>query len=148
MKTATPGSVSHGTHRPEDLIPTFARELQRLRGSLPRALFLAVRDCELRFDSQCGLDDGFTSETVEALSDALQEFAPPGFYFGTHPGDGSDFGFWLDESFIDEFDGLRVSDTSEVPKGYRGEVLHVNDHGNCTLYVSNSRGLREVWGVV
>lgn len=44
-----------------------------------------------------------------------------------------------------EYDGLTVSDTSEVPKGYRGEVLHINDHGNVTLYRAFANGtLREI----
>lgn len=42
-----------------------------------------------------------------------------------------------------EFDGLTVSDLSEVPASYRGEVLHVNDHGNATFYVKSARKLKE-----
>ena len=40
---------------------------------------------------------------------------------------------------------LRVNDTSEVPRGYTGEVLHVNDHGNTTLYTASRGKLTEVW---
>lgn len=36
-------------------------------------------------DAQCLLQD---------LCDVLDSYAPTGRYFGTHPGDGSDFGFW------------------------------------------------------
>lgn len=43
-----------------------------------------------------------------------------------------------------EFDGLAVADLSEVPADYRGTVLHVNDHGNATLYVKTARKLREI----
>lgn len=32
-----------------------------------------------------------------------------------------------------EFDGKCVNDLSELPKGYRGMVLLVNDHGNVSL---------------
>jgi hypothetical protein len=89
------------------------------------------------------------SEDVQQLCDALESYAPTGFYFGTRPGDGSDFGFWLSDYFIEDFDGLRVDDTSDVPRSYRGEVLHVNDHGNVSLFVALRGGrLREIWGVV
>ena len=33
-----------------------------------------------------------------------------------------------------EFEGECVSDLSDVSKGFRGLVLHINDHGNITLY--------------
>lgn len=43
-----------------------------------------------------------------------------------------------------EFEGLIVSDISEITKGFRGLVLHVNDHGNVTLYLKTARKLREI----
>ena len=85
---------------------------------------------------------------LEWLFDELNTFAPPYFYFGAHPGDGSDYGFWLSEDAIEDFEGLRVEDQSEVPSDYCGEVLHVNDHGNCTLYVADQGQLSEVWAIV
>lgn len=45
-------------------------------------------------------------------------------------------------------DGLKVSDTGDVPRGYSGEVLHVNDHGNATLYNYVNGRAYEVWGIV
>jgi len=39
-----------------------------------------------------------------------------------------------------EFEGKVVEDLSEVPKGYRGQVLHVNDHGNVSLYNAFKNG--------
>jgi len=39
-----------------------------------------------------------------------------------------------------EFEGKVVEDLSEVPEGYRGQVLHVNDHGNVTLYNAFKNG--------
>lgn len=54
----------------------------------------------------------------------------------------------VSESWEDDFDGLKVSDLSEVPKDYRGEVAVVNDHGNVTLYVKSARKLTEIWSIV
>jgi hypothetical protein len=98
-------------------------------------------------------EDYFESEDAsidlsEGLFDALDSYALPYFYFGAHPGDGADYGFWLSEEWEMCFDGLKVADLDEVPKGYSGEVMHVSDHGNLTLYnYSRGRG-REVWSIV
>lgn len=79
------GTISHGTMREADLIPAFASELERLAGRT--ALVVEAES----------LDD-FESETaswiLDELFDALHDEAPAGCYFGSHPGDGSDFGFW------------------------------------------------------
>ena len=168
------GSVSSGTMRAEDLIPSFLWELQHQK-PLRREHRKLAREIAKRMDADythdheadgckymgldiwnCGknqdAENYYGTEDaeydLEALFDALNEYAPAYFYFGAHCGDGSDFGYWLSEGFADDFDGLKVSDTSEVPRGYSGEVLHVNDHGNCTLYAySRGRG-REVWAIV
>lgn len=152
MRYASIGSISSGTMRAEDLIPEFAWNLdyylKRQPRSFPRKEHRAlIREANkiTDFDSE---ESGYV---LEELFDALNEYAPPYFYFGAHEGDGSDYGFWLNPHSFNEKDweGLKVEDTSEVPKGYRGEVLHVNDHGNMTLYYCNARGkLKEIWGIV
>lgn len=171
------GSISSGTMREEDLIPDFCYELNRLArqtGILNRKERAAhrklVREIESRMESEDYYGSADSSDDLnETLFNALDEYAAPYFYFGAHPGDGADYGFWLSEDWDEDFReveqspcacgcvgvckheppmGLKVSDTAEVPKWYRGEVAHVNDHGNVTLYVQNSRGLREIWGVV
>lgn len=144
MKTADFGSISHGTMRPEDLIPDFAYVLSGLVENGEYKELLAEADSLEDFESD-------TADSVlEELFDALGEAAPPYAYFGAHPGDGSDYGFWLHEDFEHDFDGLKVSDTSEVPADYTGEVLQVSDHGNPTLYAIDAPGAepREIWSLV
>jgi hypothetical protein len=86
---------------------------------------------------------------LEDLFSCLDAHAAPYCYFGAHPGDGCDYGFWLREDFDQEFEGLKVDDLSDVPSIYRGEVLVVNDHGNMTLYNRGRNGrLTEIWGIV
>lgn len=95
MKTAEPGSISHGTMRPQDLIPVFLDALaecdpeaaQELRDEIPPAAF--ENDDNWFWDT-----DVCMFLLNEDLFDALNVVAPQGYYFGSHPGDGSDFGFW------------------------------------------------------
>ncbi len=141
-KTASFGSISSGTMRPQDLIPDFAGELERLGGGKTHQQLIHEADSLTDYDSEDA------DEIMAELVDALSEYAPPYGYFGSHPGDGADYGFWPIEDMADCFDGLKVSDTSEVPADYSGEVLHVNDHGNCTLYAADKGELREVWALV
>lgn len=143
MSKYTIGSISHGTMRPEDLIPEFIYTLKQLDTEKKYTELIIEAEAITDFDS----DDA--SELLnEDLFNALNDMAPPYFYFGSHPGDGSDYGFWLSEDSLEDFDGLKVDDTSEVPDDYVGEVIHVNDHGNTTLYVADGGKLTEVWAIV
>jgi len=156
------GSVSTGTMRPEDLIPDFLWELKNQANKPGISRKLRSESMKLYREISKRTDDAATDADdhadyyqsedadydLEALFDALNNFAGPYFYFGAHPGDGSDYGYWLSEGFEDEFDGLKVNDLADVPAKHRGELLLVNDHGNMSLYVKTSRAMREVWAVV
>lgn len=152
LKFAPFGSVSTNTLRPEDLLPAFASELEyhvkRNEAALGEQetsrLLNLVREAETVEDYAS--ED--TADILDMLEAELQTFAPPYAYFGAHPDDGADFGYWLTPEFDENFDGLRVNDTSEVPADYSGEVVHVNDHGNMTLYSAHHGELREIWGLV
>jgi hypothetical protein len=141
------GTVSRATMRPEDLIPAF---LDVLPKSSPVRLDIESRlptgDDESYFDSE------ESSWDLESLFDALNDMAPPYCYFGAHEGDGSDYGFWVSWDSLNEDcefgEVLKVEDTSEVPERYTGTVLHVNDHGNATLYTSTNGNLVEEWACV
>ena len=88
LTPAEPGSISHGTMRPEDLAATFIAELTRLESPRAEAFADEWKELERMADTDGAYD--FIAE----LFDALNEHAPEGCYFGAHEGDGSDYGFW------------------------------------------------------
>jgi hypothetical protein len=182
---ATLGSVSHGTMREYDLIPCFADVLEKLKDdlsldtALPEAgrvkeverLEAVLQDLESRYlDGQGDLrdedDEYWRSEDAsndlnETLFDELNRFAPPFVTFGSHEGDGSDYGFWWSRDAFDEAveEGtvLKVADLPEGEElqGLADEVEYVaqvSDHGNVELYaVRRENGkvsLVNLYGVV
>ena len=86
MTTEIRGTIIAGTMRAEDLIPAFFDALEQLDPSDAEALRVTYphwdQDCEA------------AEYLLESLFDALNEHAPEGCVFGSHPGDGADFGFW------------------------------------------------------
>lgn len=145
------GTVSEGTMRLQDLIPAFASVLEE-EGGDPTALNLAIYKLDSRayVNGEVGPYDNddhdyWHSEDarwdLDELLDALNELAPPYCYFGAHPGDGADYGFWVSEGALQE--GLysgEIVRSEDMP--YR---LDVSDRGNMTLYDQNGD---EVWSVV
>lgn len=88
-------SVSHGTLRAEDLIPAFDAVL-RTHGVMveqPECVTRLLEGGELT-DDEWEQVSWFVNED---LFDAMDEIAPEGCYFGAHPGDGADYGFWSAE---------------------------------------------------
>lgn len=153
---AESGIISTGTLRAIDLVPAFSDALEYLtrptgKGKRKAKYQRLIDDAfamEIDNENDCYISEEFATEMLEYLADALSEFAPPYGYFGSHVGDGADYGFWLTEFFDDEFDGLRVGDLADVPKKHSGEVLVVNDHGNMTLYLFRSGHKRKLWSLV
>lgn len=156
MKTSNIGSVSSGTLRDQDLLRAFADELEVLTEAEPESpVFKVIAEAREVADT---LDDEDvigvfrgnalenSSAIIEDLTEYLNEIAPPFCYFGTHEGDGAEFGFWPSWDSIDDAinatdEILKVSDTSEAPEF----ILHINDHGNATLYRVK---LKEAWAIV
>lgn len=92
-------TVIRGTHRACDLVPAFldvikdTPEYQQIMMS--NADYLKVisdptaDDHDERWESY-----DMTYFLNEELFDVLNSYAPVGYYFGAHMGDGSDFGYW------------------------------------------------------
>lgn len=84
-------SISTGTVNPEDLIPTFIEAVKNLYGGDTRWLLEIEKYIEDHPDYYESEESDFD---LGELFDTLNELAPEGYYFGAHPGDGADFGFW------------------------------------------------------
>lgn len=133
MKHFPIGSVSTATMREEDLIPTFCYELRNMP-HVSRDHKRMVRQIEARTQTEGYYQSEECMWDLESLFGSLNAYAGPFLYFGSHPGDGADYGFWLSESWDEDGDVLKVSDLSEVEPVYVGFVAVINDHGNITLY--------------
>lgn len=72
--------------------PPAWEQLQTLAHPLPPAH--ALEDDKDNWWNSDAADD-----FLQELFDALDRCAPEGHYFGAHPGDGSDFGFWPSEEY-------------------------------------------------
>lgn len=85
-------SVSHATMRCQDLIPAFMDVLR----DIPEYVQLMAVIPDYASDDKNS--DWWNSEDatmlLESLFDTLDLYAPDGYYFGAHPGDGSDYGYW------------------------------------------------------
>ena len=86
-------TLSWGTLRNQDLIPKLLlilKEIDTDRG-------LKYEENNLQNISEI-TDDWWDSyeacETLEELFDIINSMSPEGYYFGSNPGDGADFGFW------------------------------------------------------
>lgn len=93
-KAATPGSVSWGTMRPQDLIPRFLEELKGLDEDRYAEYMERIPEDAWDDEEHSWWTSEDASDLLHELFDVLDEYAPEGYYFGSHPGDGSDYGFW------------------------------------------------------
>ncbi len=161
-KTAQLGSIGRGTMRKEDLIPCFFYALEELDAETAKRI---GAEYPFHKDDEPDYANEDADYMLEALSDALNDVAPPFAYFGANEGDGSDYGFWLSQDEIRDaiHDGCIVQvesgeDRTTSPGNGNGAAraqqdkdggaeyyLSVTDHGNMTLYTLDGE---EVWSVV
>jgi len=127
MIIAEPGSVSAGTLKTDDLLSAFIDALENLGGD--SEVVAAGEDAlRLLYDVENAAEKGesiintlvkhglversifeevrtLVSEVLSEIFDTLNDHAPEGMYFGAHPGDGADFGFWQCEDDLQHEDG-------------------------------------------
>ncbi len=83
----TEGTLIRATLKGSDLGPAFRSEYYALGGRDKRILCWKGE-----WDSEEG------DELICELMDEINSFIPvEGYYFGSHPGDASDFGYWKEE---------------------------------------------------
>lgn len=93
-----PGTIIAGTMRMSDLIPALMDYI-KAHGSAEYAQLVANNCVVPAFVMDEGQDsDWWSSEDAGALYNQLCEamdlLAPAGYYFGSHPDDGADYGYW------------------------------------------------------
>lgn len=90
------GTISHGTLRTQDLLSAFGAKLKELdaTGAHEHVIGEAEAYALILETNRSEGVVAYGQMVLDELTDALDEYAPEGWYFGTHPGDGSDFGYW------------------------------------------------------
>lgn len=95
------GTVSHGTMRSQDLIPRFLEVLEQLDPNGHAGYLDGLEADNYNLDVLLNLDDdhefwdsGAAWEICYELFGLLEQHAPDDYYFGSHIGNGSDYGFW------------------------------------------------------
>lgn len=123
-------TVSWGTHRPDDLIPKFMAVLKEY-GKEAYDKYVSENP---EVEDWKKLDDETKGWVVDELFDLLDGIAPEDCYFGAHPGDGADFGFWqVDESKCKE-SKKSESDTADAEQVFKdmADSLGISDRSVIT----------------
>lgn len=89
-------SVSHGTMRTQNLIPRFTDVIRDTPEYIQ--VMNVVPDHAANDDTAEWWDSDHAASHLENLTDTLNDYAPEGYYFGAHPGDGADYGYWKTEN--------------------------------------------------
>ncbi len=81
------------------------------------------------------------NEEADSAIDWLNEQETRPFLYWANEGEANAFGLWPNVDGAKEDCGFTSSKSNECPpEDYRGEWLHVSDHGNATLYVREDDG--------
>ena len=98
------GTISTGTLRTQDLLPTFVNTLLGIDnandGQTHGYQFTYQNAWDSDYDADSYWNSSYPTEDLEIVSNLLVDLCPPFVYFGTLEGDGSDFGFWVDHGEV------------------------------------------------
>jgi hypothetical protein len=91
------GSIISGTMRKEDLIPVFVNEILSIDDKNQKAL-----EIQSGMNVNNYYDTEISDYDLDDLFDELNNLCDiDNAYFGAHPGDGSDYGFWMCEDITE-----------------------------------------------
>lgn len=148
------GSISSGTLRIPDLLEAYGETLHRFDVSEVRRLFLeagAVLPGWRGLEEWADENPEDAVYLLEELAERLEEFAPLGAYFGSHPGDGAEFGYWVDPEWIEDAKAGAFPDVRTDRAAHWACFLEINERGNVTLWGPelDQDGRRpELWAIV
>lgn len=149
-----PWDCSHGTLRPDHLAAAYLQTLDALRklgvdhaalGEFDRAELAALAnragDPVGEEPTDCAL------MAVSAAEELLGGLAPAGFYFGAHEGDGSSFGFWIMQEWVEALEERGI-DADGTPGDVAYLLQQFEDHGIdadslCDAYCGTASGWNE-----
>ena len=128
------GSISSGTLRNQDLIPAMYSTLKQL-GELNRLpTWDTFKYAEYYDEKSVYWTSEGAMEDFDMLVDALQECCPAYVYFGSHEGDGADFGFWPDVDRLNaDIADSEYRNGDDILLLEEMVLVTVNDHGNVTV---------------
>jgi len=89
--------VSQGTLKAEDLVEAYLNFIAELKlQHLPPIITHARWEKDLENYKNDPTEEKYEEllHTLEEIQNHLNAIAPEGFYFGSHPGDGTLFAFW------------------------------------------------------
>ena len=128
-----PWIVNTDTLRPEDLLVKFwsAAETAAVLANRPQLLnpetLASLAKLVGEDSSESDWNDDEATQTLQDLSEALQDAAPVGFYFGSNEGDGACFGFWLSEDWCDAMEILGLD--GDDPTGWAELIVRLDADG-------------------
>jgi hypothetical protein len=150
------GSISTGTLDAAELARNFIDALESF----------AAKDDDLERKAQALLATQAAKQALKEQNDAalgeftsteafelLEAYAPPYSWFGAHPHDGADFGYWpAIESLMEAArgkDGVVSVPAGDAWPSLAADIEHVvevNDHGNVMLFDARTR--QGIWSCV